>query len=190
VRQLISASAVVSAVVLAFALGGCVSAERPGGPIGAPPGGSSQGGPGASGAPGSPGASADPNSKPGPAVGTAKDKEACSRVATKLGEWGEAFATAAAGLPLAGTDAGKVQNVVNAVKAANTKFATELRGEASRTTDAEVKRVTSALAAAMDKINTELDPAKIAKDPDALTAAFDRPEYAAAVESYEKVCAG
>jgi hypothetical protein len=186
VRQLIS----VSAVVLAFALGGCVSAERPTGtPVGAPPAGSSPGAPGASGGPAG-GASADPRVKPAPGIGTAKDKDACARVATKLGQWGEAFATAASGLAEAGTDVSKIQNVVNAVKAANTKFANELRAEASRTSDAEVKRVTTDMAAAMDKINTELDAGKIASSPDALTAAFDQPGYAAAAENYERVCAG
>jgi len=174
----------VSALVLALALGGCVSAERPNaGPV---PGGS-PGAPGSSGAPGQ--ASSSPTDKPA-VVGTASDKEACTRVATKLGEWGQAFANAAAGLGDAGSDVGKVQVVVNAVKAANTKFATELRGEASKTKDASVKQVTSDLAGAMDKINSELDAAKIAKDPEALTAAFDQPGYAAAAEAYEKVCAG
>lgn len=173
----------VSALVLALALGGCVSADRP---TAGPLPGSSQGGQASAGAPG---ASSEPTDKPA-LGGTATDKEACTRVATKLGEWGQAFASAAAGLPAAGTDTGKIQGVVNGVKAANTKFATELRGEASKTKDAQVKKVTTDMAAAMDKINTELDASKIAKDPDALTAAFDQPIYAAAAEAYEKVCAG
>jgi len=180
VREVVS----VSALVLALALGGCVSAQRPGA---APPAGGSQGPPASAGAQGQ--ASAGPTDKPAPG-GTASDKEACTRVATKLSEWGEAFATAASGLPAAGTDASKIQGVVNAVKAANTKFATELRAEASKTNDAGVKKVASDLAAAMDKINSELDASKIAKDPDALTAAFDQPGYAEAAEAYEKVCAG
>jgi hypothetical protein len=42
----------------------------------------------------------------------------------------------------------------------------------------------------MDKINSLLDPGKVAKDPDALTAVFDDPAYATAAEAYEQVCAG
>ena len=179
-RQVVSASA----LLLAVALGGCVSSGEPG----AAPPAASQGAQASAGAPGQ-ASSSSPTDKPA-VTGTATDKEACTRVATKLGEWGRAFADAAGGLAAAGTDVGKVQGVVNAVKAANTKFATELRGEASKTKDAGVKRVTSDLAGALDKINTELDAAKIAKDPDALTAAFDQPWYAAAAEAYEKVCAG
>lgn len=184
-RQVISVSALLA---LTVALGGCASADRPNaGPVP----GSSQGAPGASaGASGAPGqASGSPTDKPA-VIGSAKDKDACTRVATKLGEWGQAFANAAAGLAEAGTDTGKVQTVVNAVKAANSKFATELRGEASKTKDDAVKKVTSDLATSMDKINSQLDAAKIAQNPDALTAAFDQPEYATAAESYEKVCAG
>jgi acetylornithine deacetylase/succinyl-diaminopimelate desuccinylase-like protein len=178
----------VSALLaLTVALGGCVSSGDPGA---APPAASQNGAPASAGASGAPGqASTSPTGKP-VVVGSATDKEACTRVATKLGEWGQAFANAAAGLAQAGSDTGKVQTVVNGVKAANTKFAGDLRAEASKTKDEAVKKVTSDLAAAMDSVNSQLDAAKIAKDPDSLTAAFDQPAYAAAAEAYEKVCAG
>ena len=183
-RQVISVSVLLA---LTVALGGCVSSGDPGA---APPAASQGAGAASAGASGAPGqASSSPTDKP-VVVGSATDKEACTRVATKLGEWGQAFANAAAGLAEAGSDTGKVQNVVNAVKTANSKFAGELRTEASKTKDASVKKVTTDLAAAMDSINTQLDAAKIAKDPDSLTAAFDQPAYAAAAEAYEKVCAG
>src|SRR5262249_48815064 len=156
-------------LVAIVAVGGCA---QTGDPAAAPPGASQ--GPGASaGASGSPGgqASGSPTDKP-VVIGSAKDKEACTRVATKLGEGGQGFANAAAGLAEAGSDVGKVQNVVNAVKAANTKFAGELRAEAAKTSDEAVKKVTTDLAAAMDSVNGQLDAQKIAKDPDTLTAAF------------------
>jgi hypothetical protein len=160
-------------------LAGCSS---PGGPAAAPPAVESSAAATAT-------ASDQASSPAVGATGTASDKAACARVAGRLGEWGQAFANAAAGLPAAGSDAGKVQAVVIAAKAVNSRFATDLRAEASKTKDAEVKKVTTDLAAALDKINSELDAQKIAQDHDALTAAFDQPGYAAAAAAYEKVCA-
>jgi len=142
---------------------------------------------------GSPGASASPGASgapggPGTVTGTAKDKAACEAISVTLSTWGASFAEAAGGLSAAGGDAAKVKAVVDKVKAANTKTAGELRAQANKTSDASVKKVANDLAAALDKVNTQLDPNQIAQDPDKLTAIFDAPEYAASAEAYEKVC--
>ena len=123
-------------------------------------------------------------------TGTATDKAACAAIETKLSEWGRAFGTAIGGLGAAGSDTAKVTEVVNQAKAANTRFADALRAEAGKTKDAHVKKVATDLGATLDKLNTQLDPQQIAKDPGALTAAFDSPGYAAATDAYEKVCSG
>jgi hypothetical protein len=143
-----------------------------------------------SGAPGG----GDPSGAPGGGApgtgGTAQDKNACTNITARLSDWGLAFANAAAGLGSAGSDKAKIETVVNDTKAANAKFAGELRAEAGKTSDAEVKKVANDLAAALDKINGQLDPNKVAEDPNVLLSAFDLPEYAAAADAYEKVCAG
>lgn len=133
--------------------------------------------------------SAGPSGVPG-APGTGSDKSACAAITGKLSEWGQAFANAAAGLSSANGDQAKVDAVVREVKAANTKFAGELKTEASKTGDAQVKKVANDLAAALEKINGQLDPKKVAQDPNVLLAAFDLPDYAMAADAYEKVCAG
>lgn len=137
---------------------------------------------------------ATPTGAPGTAppgeAGTAKDKAACTAIVTKLSDWGLAFSNAVGGLGDAGNDAAKVDAVVKQAKAANSKFAGELRAEAAKTNDAQVKKVANDLAAAFDKANTQMDPQKIAKDPGALMAGFDAPDYGAAYEAYEKVCGG
>ncbi|WP_162908183.1 hypothetical protein, partial [Allorhizocola rhizosphaerae] len=131
----------------------------------------------------------DPSAAPAPG-GTATDKKACENITAKLTEWGLAFANAAAGLGSAGNDAGKIETVVKDVKSANAKFAGDLRAEAGKTGDGEVKKVANDLAAALDKINNGLDPKKVQQDPNVLLSAFDLPEYAEASTTYEKLCAG
>ena len=85
---------------------------------------------------------------------------------------------------------GKVQVVVDKVKAANTKFAAELRAEGDKSKDPQVKKVAGELAVALEKINTSLNAQQVAANPDALTAMFDSPEYTTAADNYEKLCGG
>ncbi len=159
-------------------------------PAAQPQGGNNNPGSTASGAPGG----TDPSGAPGGGdtgmSGTATDKNACAAVATKLEEWGVAFANAAAGLGTAGNDAGKIETVVKDVKAANSKFAGDLRTEAGKTSDAQVKKVASDMAGALDKINGQLDPKKVVQDPNVLLSAFDQQEYVDASDAFEKVCVG
>lgn len=150
------------------------------------------GGPGASGAPGSadpgqPGASGAP-ANPGTG-GTATDKAACESVRTKLSEWTMAFAQATSKLPEAGNDVRKIEAIVKDARDANGKFATALRAEAGKTKDEQVKKVTTDMAAALDKVSSSLDAQKIAADSTSLNAVFDAPEYAAAADAFEKACA-
>ncbi|HCT78795.1 MAG TPA: hypothetical protein DGT23_19990 [Micromonosporaceae bacterium] len=137
--------------------------------------------PGSSGAPGSPGPGGGP-------TGTSTDKAACEAISVKLGAWGGAFAEAAGGLSSAGNDVKKVEVVVNKVKAANTKFAGEIRAEGANSKDPQVKKVADDLAGSLDKINSQLSAQKVAENPDSLVAIFEVPEYAAAAENYEKLC--
>lgn len=141
--------------------------------------------------PGSPGASGAPGSSTGPgggATGTSTDKAACEAISVKLGAWGGAFADAASGLSSAGNDVKKVEAIVNKVKAANTKFAGEIRAEGAKSRDPQVKKVADDLAGSLDKINGQLNAQKVADNPDSLVAIFEVPEYAAAAENYEKLC--
>jgi hypothetical protein len=140
-----------------------------------------------------PGQSASPGATGGPGggpVGTTTDKAACAAITVNLGAWGGAFAEAAGGLATAGNDTGKVQVVVDKVKAANTKFAGELRTAGDKSTDQQVKKVAGELAVALEKINTSLNAQAVAANPDALTAMFDSPEYTTASDNYEKLCGG
>jgi hypothetical protein len=175
---------IIAITVAVLLLGAC--SDKP--PQAQPQGGASNAGGTAGASPGG-GNSADPSAAPGTG-GTASDKNACANITAKLTEWGLAFANAAAGLGSAGNDAGKIETVVKDVKAANAKFAGELRAEAGRTSDGEVKKVAGDLAGALDKINSGLDPKKVQQDPNVLLSAFDLPEYAAASDAYEKLCAG
>lgn len=175
-RRLMAAGAVAAALALPTACSDGAPLESPTGGTSAPAG-----------------ASAVPPAatpSPAPALGVAEDKEACKTIVTKLSEWGVAFGEAAAGIGNAGSDVEKVEAVVKEAKSANSKFAADLRAVASKTDDAEVKKVANDLAAALEKINTQLDAEKIAKDPGMLSTAFDLPEYAAAADAYERVCAG
>ncbi|HEX6684485.1 MAG TPA: hypothetical protein VF062_16905 [Candidatus Limnocylindrales bacterium] len=180
-RQVVLASL----VALAAGLSGCVSSSPPA----AGPGAATSPGPSAtaSGGP-APAASAGGPSAPGNPAGAAGDKEACARVNAKLTEWAQGFATASAGLVDAGSDVAKVDAVVRAIKANNSKYAADLRAEVAKTSDTQVKTVTNGLAGALEKSSTELDAAKIAKDPGALAAVFEQPAYVAAADAYEKVC--
>jgi hypothetical protein len=153
--------------------------------------------PGATNSPGAPPAAGGPSSSPGAtgapgggAPGTTTDKAACAAITVKLGTWASAFAEAAGGLAAAGNDVGKVQVVVDKVKAANTRFAGELRGEGDKSKDAQVKKVAGELAGALEKINTSLNAQQVAANPDAMTAMFDSPEYTTAADNFEKLCGG
>jgi hypothetical protein len=180
-RILVAALICATFLPLAAACSDSPSANKAN-PSGNPTGvnGSASPGSGPSGAPGTPG--------PGGGTGTAQDKAACEAITLKLSAWGAAFADAAAGLASAGNDVNKVKAVVDKAKAANSKFATELRAEGAKTSDAAVKKVANDLATALEKINGQLDPNQIAQNPDKLTAIFDAPEYAASAEAYEKLC--
>jgi hypothetical protein len=134
----------------------------------------------------SPGATGAPGN--GQTGGTTADKAVCATLTTKLSDWGSSFAEVAGGLAAAGTDVSKVQPIVNNAKTANTKFATELRAEGGKSADPEVKKVAEGLAVTMEKINGQLNAEAIAKDPNALLAIFDTPEFAASAEAFEKVC--
>lgn len=137
--------------------------------------------PGASGAPGATGA-------PGDAPAATTDKAACEALSAKLGTWGGEFATAASGITDAGNDVGKVQAVIDKVRAANSKFAEGLRAEGTKAKDAAVTKVAGDLAAALEKISSSLNAQQVAANPDALLAIFDSPEYMNAAETFEKLC--
>ncbi len=141
--------------------------------------------PGAGGPSGAPGATGGPG---GGAPGTTTDKASCEAITAKLGTWGGEFSTAASGIADAGSDVGKVQVVIDKVKAANTKFATELRNEGNKAKDAAVKKVAGDLAGVLDKISSSLNAQQVAANPDALLAVFDSAEYMNAADTFEKLC--
>jgi hypothetical protein len=120
--------------------------------------------------------------------GTAVDKAACAALRQRLADWVRALAKAGGPLATAGTEIAKVEQVVTATKAVNAQLAANLRAEAAKTKDGEVRTVANELAATLDKISGQLDAERIAKDHDAFTAAFDAPEYAAAASNFDKVC--
>ncbi len=155
------------------------------------PGATGSAGPnGAPGAGGPNGASSSPGGPGAGTTGTSTDKAACEAISVKLGTWGGAFADAAAGLAAAGNDTAKVQVVIDKVKAANTKFAADLRAEGDKSKDAQLKKVAGDLAAVMEKISTSLNAQQVAANPDALMALFDSTDYTNAADNYEKLCGG
>ncbi|WP_026208575.1 hypothetical protein [Catelliglobosispora koreensis] len=133
----------------------------------------------------SPGASGSPGATTG---GTSTDKAACDAVTAKLSAWGTTFAEIVGRLGSAGNDVKKIEPIVKDAQAANTKFAGELRAEAAKAKDAELKKTAEGLAATLDKINGSLNAQKIAQDPNSLLAIFDSPEFAASAEAFEKIC--
>ncbi|WP_203915072.1 hypothetical protein [Rhizocola hellebori] len=185
-RRILAVAALCAATMLPLA----ACSDAPKSESTALPGATSTAGstPGAGGPSGAPGATGGPGG--GGVTGTTTDKAACAAITAKLGTWGAAFAEAAGGLAAAGSDAGKVQVVVDKVKAANTKFAADLRAEGDKSKDAQVKKVAGELAAALEKVNTSLNAQQVASNPDALTAMFDTPEYVTASDNYEKLCGG
>jgi hypothetical protein len=145
-------------------------------------------GPGASASAGANGETPAPGSSGGPAGGTSSDKAACESVTAKLSAWGTSFAAIVGELTGAGNDVKKIEPIVKKAQEANTKFAGELRAEAGKTKDAELKKTAEDLAGTLEKINTQLNPQQIAQDPNSLLAIFEMPEFAASADSFQKVC--